>query len=753
MKAATFNLTDNALKILERRYYLKDEDGSPIEDAEGMFTRVARTISEVEYKYGASADEVQALEREFFDLMWNLDFLPNSPTLMNAGTGEGTMSACYVMDIPDSMKDIMRVASDQAMIEKFGGGIGFSLSQLRPKGHSITTTQGKACGPIHVLKVLSQVGTMITQGGKRDGAHMAIMEVYHPDIEEFIHCKNIEGQISNFNISIGADSTFMASVREDRYVRLAWPLDRTSYEFPVEGMDGRFIRAKELYSEIIKGAWLNGEPGMVWLDRINKDNTTPDLGTINATNPCGEQPLLSGESCNLGSINVGKFVINDSFDEARFAKVVSTCVHFLDNVVDANQHPTEYTTSMNQATRKIGLGIMGFADLLVRTNTPYDSDEAIKLADRIGFLLQQHADQTSRVIGSQKGSFPAFVNSPLNKANGGKWEAMRNAWRLSLAPTGTISMIANCSSGIEPLFALAYKKHNMSAALENIELFYINDDLQDRLNMSEGEITEYLNEGHSIDGLMDKNLQEVFITSDEINYSNHIKMQATFQKYVDSGISKTINLPTEATESDIALAYDQAWESDCKGITVYRRGSREREVLVSTVNPAASSVATVSTVTPRSPKLVGSTEAMPTAHGKMYVTVNYDKDQVYEVLVLTGKTGKCNAADTEAMGRLISTALQYGVPVEVITNQLLGITCCPVWNNGKMVLSLADGIGQVLAGSSGVSIHANGHGDATTLENFKEIVVGGPRCPECGSMLSMSEGCASCVECEYSRCG
>ena len=748
VKAATFNLTDNALKILERRYYLKDAEGSPIEDAEGMFTRVARTISEVEYKYGASDDDVRTLEREFFDLMWNLDFIPNSPTLMNAGTGEGTMSACYVMDIPDSMEDIMRVAHDQAMIEKFGGGIGFSLSALRPKGQVIATTHGKACGPINVLRVLSQVGTMITQGGKLDGAHMAIMEVYNPDIEEFIHCKNIEGQISNFNISIGADSTFMAAVREDRYIRLAWPLDRISYEFPVEGMDGRFIRAKELYSAIIKGAWLNGEPGMVWLDRINRDNSTPALGTINATNPCGEQPLLSGESCNLGSINVGKFVINDSFDETRFAKVVSTCVHFLDNVVDANQHPTEHTTSMNQATRKIGLGIMGFADLLVLTNTPYDSDEAIKLADCIGFLLQRHADQTSRVIGSQKGSFPAFVNSPLNKANGGKWETMRNAWRLSLAPTGTISMIANCSSGIEPLFALAYKKHNMSAALENIELFYINEDLKDRLNMSELEITEYLNEGHGIDGLMDKNLQEVFITSDEINYSNHIKMQATFQKYVDSGISKTINLPTEATESDISIAYDQAWEADCKGITVYRRGSREREVLVSTVAPSISpSEASVPTT------LVGKTTAMPTGHGKMRVTVNYNKDQVHEVLVLTGKTAKCNAADTEAMGRLISTALQYGVPIEVITNQLLGITCCPVWNNGKMVLSLADGIGQVLAESSGVSIHANGHGDATTLENFKEIVVGGPRCPECGSVLSMAEGCASCVECEYSRCG
>ena len=237
VKAATFNLTDNALKILERRYYLKDAEGSPIEDAEGMFTRVARTISEVEYKYGASDDDVRTLEREFFDLMWNLDFIPNSPTLMNAGTGEGTMSACYVMDIPDSMEDIMRVAHDQAMIEKFGGGIGFSLSALRPKGQVIATTHGKACGPINVLRVLSQVGTMITQGGKRDGAHMAIMEVYHPDIEEFIHCKNIEGQISNFNISIGADSTFMAAVREDRYIRLAWPLDRISYEFPVEGMD------------------------------------------------------------------------------------------------------------------------------------------------------------------------------------------------------------------------------------------------------------------------------------------------------------------------------------------------------------------------------------------------------------------------------------------------------------------------------------------------------------------------------------
>jgi ribonucleoside-diphosphate reductase alpha chain len=653
----------------------------------------------------------------------------------------------------------MRVAHDQAMIEKFGGGIGFSLSALRPKGHGISTTHGKACGPVHVLRVLSQVGTMITQGGKRDGAHMAIMEVYHPDIEEFIHCKNTEGQITNFNISVGADSNFMQAVRQDQYIHLTWPLDRNYYDAPIDNMDGRFIKATDLYNAIIKGAWTNGEPGMVWLDRINQDNSTPALGQINATNPCGEQPLLSGESCNLGSINVGKFIeyvdTTDAadvfFDEERFAKVVTTCVRFLDNVVDANQHPTEYTTAMNQSTRKIGLGIMGFADLLVRLNIPYDSDKAVKLADKIGSVLKEHADQTSAEIGKQKGSFPAFDKSPLNKINDGAWETMRNAWRLSIAPTGTISMIANCSSGIEPLFALAYKKHNMSAALENMELFYINDDLKQRLDMSHNAIAEYLDDGHSIDGLMDPKLRKVFTVSDEIHYDNHIIMQATFQKYVDSGISKTINLPSEATESDIAVAYDQAWDLNCKGITVYRRGSREREVLVSTAN--MSETTTIEAPGSRPSILVGSTTVISTGHGKMYVTVNYDKDQMYEVFATIGKTGKCQAADTEAMCRLISTAIQYGIPVEVITKQLLGITCCSVWNNGKMVLSLADGIGQVLSGSGGVSIHANGHGDATTLENFSEIVVGGSRCPECDGALSMLEGCSSCMECGYSKCG
>ena len=753
MEAVANSFTDNALKILEMRYLLKDEEGNPVESVHEMYYRVARTMAEVEGQYGATEEEINEWYQKFFELMWSLDFMPNSPTIMNAGTGQGTLSACYVMDIPDSMKEIMRVAGDQAMIEKFGGGIGFSLSGLRPKGQSISTTQGRACGPINVLKVLSQVGTMITQGGKRDGAHMAIMEIYHPDIEECIHCKNVEGEISNFNISIGADSTFMEAVQQDKWIHLAWPLDRSSYDSPSD--DGNYIKARELYDEIIKGAWTNGEPGMVWLDRINQDNSTPEFGPINATNPCGEQPLLSGESCNLGSINVSNFVKGNEFDIDRFREVVPICIRFLDNVVDANRHPTEFTQNMNMMTRKVGLGIMGFANLLVKLNIPYNSDEAIGLADTIGYNLKDVADRTSCDLGEEKGNFPAFSGSTLSQDNGGEWTHMRNAWRLSIAPTGTISMISNCSSGIEPLFALSYKKHNMSAALEDLELFYVDEDLQDKLSMTEVEISQKLSEGVSLDSLMDDDLREVFVTSDAIPHDWHVRMQATFQKYVDSGISKTINLPNEATQGDIGNAYKQAWELGCKGITVYRNGSREKEVLVSTDNSSTTVISdsTEWETSVRPHTLVGSTTKVNTGHGNMYVTMNYSNDQMYEVFATVGKSGACESATTEAVCRLISTALQYGVPLEVLTKQLTGITCCPIWDNGRKINSLADGIGSVLKSSRGLSIHANGHGDATTIDNFTEIIVSSSKCPECGGILSQSEGCASCRECGYSKCG
>lgn len=733
-------LTDNALTILEKRYFLKDNNGNIIEDAYELFNRVAITLANVEAQYGAVEEDVEGWRQKFFDIMWNLDFLPNSPTLMNAGTGQGTLSGCYVLNIVDSMVGIMSAATDQAMVEKFGGGIGFSLSDIRPKGLPISTTQGKSCGPIEVLKVLSQVGTMITQGGRRDGAHMAILDCFHPDIEEFIHCKNIEGDIHNFNISVGADSNFMNAVQEDKYIHLTWPIDRNIYDIAGTG-DGRHIKARDLFQQIISGAWKNGEPGMIWLDYINQDNTTPNIGEIKATNPCGEQPLLSGESCNLGSINVGNFIKNGEFDIARFRDVIRITVRFLDNVVDTNNHPTELTCHMNKTTRKIGLGIMGFADLLVRLGIPYDSDDALNVAELIAKELKSVADMTSASIGAEKGSFPAFEDSTLNINNGGAWHTMRNAWRLSIAPSGTISMIAGCSSGIEPLFSLAYKKHNMSATLEGLELFYINEDLQERIGMSKEVLTNKLSDGIQIEALMDSATKKVFVTSDEIPFSCHINMQALFQKYIDSGISKTVNCAQSSTQKDIWMAYVQAWSSGCKGITVYRKGSREKEVLVST-NGHIKDSTILDSLQMRPNVLNGSTVSIPTGHGKMYVTINGEDNKLFEVFATIGKAGACDAAFIEGIGRMISTALQYGVPFDVIAHQLRGITCCPVWNNGHQVLSPVDGIASAFVGSR------NGHTTDILPPKDNTVLV----CPECGQIVQIAEGCMTCLECGFSKC-
>jgi len=770
-------LSDNSIKVLERRYLIRDEQDHVTETPEEMFRRVAIAIASQEQEYGATDKAVSKLIDKFFDLMWSLDFVPNSPTLMNAGTGQGTLSACYVLDIDDSMSSIMKSAHDQAMIEKFGGGIGFSLSGLRPKGRAIATTQGKACGPIAVLKTLSQVGTMITQGGKRDGAHMAIMSVYHPDIEEFISCKTKEGDIHNFNISVGADSNFMKAVKNDEFINLTWPLDCNRYQEGQldENGEGKFIRAKGLFTKLIEGAWKNGEPGMVWLDRINEDNSTPHLGSINATNPCGEQPLLSGESCNLGSINLGNFLLDDGdakkFDFERLADVIGTCVHFLDNVVDANIHPTDNTIYMNQQTRKIGLGVMGWADVLVKLRIPYSSKAALAFADEIGAMFKHIADEKSAFLGKIKGSFPAFHQSPLNKKNGGKWDTMRNAWRLSIAPTGTISMIASASSGIEPLFALSYKKHNMSSQLEGVELFYVNDDLRDELASKEitSDLDMFLYTGGKLDDLveqLDGDTKKVFATSDVIEAKDHVKMQAVWQKYVDSGISKTINLPFEATDTDIWESYMRAWELGCKGITVYRQGSREKEVLVSTT---AGSVSTepdtpvgqqsASPRKERSRSLHGVTTKIKTGMGNLYVTVNKEDDgSIYEVFATTGKAGGNETANTEAICRLISIAMQYGIPVASVVNQLAGIQSTPIWDHGIQVLSTPDGISKVLKEVDGTA--EKPHHDARVsldkaMEQFSAAVDVRhvPTCPDCSSSLYISEGCSSCVSCGYSKCG
>ena len=749
-------LTDNAIKVLEKRYLMKGPDNEPVEAPQELFQRVAHTLAANEGQYGATEAEIDEWSKKFFDLMWNLDFMPNSPTLMNAGTGDGTLSACYVLDIDDSMSSIMMTAHDQAMIEKFGGGIGFSLSALRPKNTPISTTQGKACGPISVLRTLSQVGTMITQGGRRDGAHMAIMSVYHPDIEEFITCKTIEGDIHNFNISVGADSNFMEAVKDDEYINLTWPMDQDTYTKDQLRKVQKVLRARDLFNKIIEGAWRNGEPGMVWLDRINQDNTTPKLGVINATNPCGEQPLLSGESCNLGSINLGNYVqpsdgTSFSFDMDRFVDTVKTCVRLLDNVIDANTHPTEKTKGMNFQTRKIGLGVMGWADCLVRMGISYDSEEALELASLIGSQLQETADAYSYHLGLEKGDFPAFPESTLNKKNGGNWKHMRNAWRLSIAPTGTISMIASCSSGIEPLFALSYKKHNLSSQLEGVSLFYVNEDFKQHI--PEIDIDVFLKDGGDLYTLVDDDIQNLFVTTSRIAPNAHVEMQAVWQQFVDSGISKTINLSNSASQKDIYDAYMQAWSLDCKGITVYRQGSREKEVLVSTADIKTDKTETSLSRASRSRTLSGTTTKIQTGMGNLYVTINRDEnDNLYEVFATIGKAGGTEVANTEAICRLASLVMQHGISSEEIASQLIGIQSEPIWDNGVLIKSMPDAIGKTLAEIEGISPGKNPNEVAE--EKFGRVFSSAESCSECQSTdVATEEGCLKCYSCGYSKCG
>ena len=570
-------LLEQSEVILGHRYYLKDEKHTPIEDAQGLFNRVATAIAEVDHDYyGHLPVEVELLAKDFYDIMAQLEFLPNSPTLMNAGTAQGTLSACFVLPLEDSMEAIMTAATNSALVQKFGGGTGFSLSKIRPKGASIDTTHGKACGPIEVLKTLSRVSSMITQGGKRDGANMAVMAVNHPDIEEFITCKRTEGDIHNFNISVAVDSTFMKAVVADD----SYPLVDPSTEQIVSLMS-----ARRIFSLIIEGAWRNGEPGMVFLDRINNDNkVTKQFGDMIATNPCGEQPLLGNESCNLGSINLAKFYVAcisddwmDHLNWGRLAKVVQFATHFLDNVIDANKYAVLDIEGMTKATRKIGLGVMGFADLLVQLKVPYNSEQAQEIGRFLMEFIRTQADVCSLNLGGKRGPFPAWEKSAY-KAH----ENYRNACRVTVAPTGTISMIAGCASGIEPLFALAWKKQNI---LEGKTLYYTNPYFE-QVAREEGfyseELMEALSGGKSLRSFEEvpQWVKDVYITAPEISAEDHVNMQASFQEHVDAGISKTINFAYEATPEDIEEAYMKAWETGCKGITVYRNGSREKEVLV-----------------------------------------------------------------------------------------------------------------------------------------------------------------------------
>ena len=575
----TAKVSEQAEVILNHRYYLKNSKNEVVEDATAMFQRVAKAIADIEGSYYTLSVEKDLVAIDFYTIMKNLEFVPNSPTLMNAGTKQGTLSACFVLPLEDSMQEIMKASTDSALVQKFGGGTGFALSKLRPRGDDIKSTHGIACGPIEVLKTLSRVSSMITQGGKRDGANMAVMSVYHPDILDFISCKSTEGDIHNFNISVGVDSHFMECV-----------VNELNYNVinPKTNQIADTLNAREVFNKIIEGAWRNGEPGMIFLDEVNKDNhVIEQYGEMIATNPCGEQPLLPNESCNLGSINLAKFFVDvnaywkNQINWERLEKVTRLSTRFLDNVIDANYYATPEIEEMTKSTRKIGLGVMGFADLLIQLRVPYNSELARSIGKTLMASIREWSDSESINLAETRGTFPAFNDSTYDKEN----ERFRNHCRLTVAPTGTISMIADTASGIEPTFALVWKKQNI---LDGQSVNYVNKYFEQdakEYNFYSEDLMDYLASGGSLEDAPDTYnipdwVKDVYATAPEISPEAHVLMQAAFQKYVDSGISKTINFSNSASIKDVEDAYMLAWKSNCKGITVYRAGSREKEVLV-----------------------------------------------------------------------------------------------------------------------------------------------------------------------------
>ncbi len=748
-------LSRTAEVVLRKRYLLKDENGNITETPEQMCWRVARAIAKAEEAYGNDSEE---WAEKFFRIMWNQEFLPNSPTLMNAGTELNQLSACFVIPVEDSIDGIFKALWDMAKVQKSGGGTGFSFSRLRPKGDIVRSTMGVASGPVSFMKIFDAATEQIKQGGRRRGANMGVLSVHHPDIEEFIKAKWEEGVLRNFNISVAVTDAFMEALKRNGDYELINP--RT-------GEVVRKVSARKIFNLIVEGAWRNGEPGMVFIDRINEKNPTPHVGKIEATNPCGEQPLLPYESCNLGSINLAKFVKGDDFDWDRLREVVWIATRFLDDVIDVNSYPIPEIERMTKANRKIGLGVMGWADALFMLGIPYDSDEATKLAEKVMGFIQNESHKASQQLAEERGVFPNWKGSVWEK----RGIKIRNATTTTIAPTGTISIIAGCSSGIEPVFALAYKRTNI---LDGEEFFEINPVFEETLKRrglySEELIAKIAEEG-SIQGLEEipEDIRRVFKCALDIAPEWHVKMQAAFQKFTDNAVSKTINLPNHATKKDVERAFLLAYELGCKGITVYRDGSREEQVLRIKKTEEEKRKARLRPPSryieprPRPRVTKGVTIETKTGCGSLYVTINEDEHGIAEVFVQLGKSGGCAASQTEAIGRLLSVALRSWINPEVLIKQLKGIRCPSVgFDDGEIVTSCADAVAKVLEKHlkgeyKKIKFEVEGIKPLTEFAEKEEKegrtkVIGGV-CPECGNVLEYSEGCATCRFCGFTRCG
>ena len=771
----TPNLTENAITILETRYLVGDET------PEDMLRRVARAVAQAE----APEDRTQ-WEDTFYQAMATTRFLPNSPTLFNAGTGQGTLSACFVLPIEDTMESIMASATASAMIQKYGGGLGYAFSKLRPQGSKIATTQGKACGPVAVLKMLSSLSDMITQGGKRHGANMGILHVSHPEIMDFIHMKDGNQTAQNFNISVAVTDDFMKAVENDEQWQLVDPhTDEVTDTIP----------ARRIWNEIIQSAWDTGDPGLYFIDEANRHNPTPHLGYLDSTNPCGEVPLLANEACNLGSIDLGKFIVGAQgdpstgswrtganlvrgelvepqpyFDFQALEEVTRVAARFLDDVVTINTFPTQEVTDAVDLTRKTGLGVMGWHDALVQMGIEYESEEALALGERVMRTINEVARQVSVELAEARGSYPAWQPASPDEP------PIRNATRTCIAPTGTISAIAGASSGIEPFFALAFVKN----VLDGQHLREVNQHFM-RIAQERGFYSEELMDEVAKTGScqhleqVPEDVKRLFKTALEIDYKAHVQMQAVFQEHTDLAVSKTINMRNEARPQDVARAYWMAYENKCKGTTIYRDGSKPVQVLEVQRDASGEEHAmplpgqVLEKPRERPVSLQAVVERVRTGHGNTYITISLDdQEHPFEVFTTLGKAGSCDMANMEAVSRLASLALRSGIHRDLIVEQLQGITCHPVWDQGVQVRSAPDAVALALKKHAmptgtgapelqeaygtqlGMPIRDNGHGNGNGNGNGHSA---GQICPECGGPVAFQEGCVVCQACAWNQCG
>ncbi len=731
-------ISDNARTVLNKRYLRKGADGQPIEDFKTMFWRVASSVANEEKKYKKSSYKADELALIFYRMMTEYRFLPNSPTLMNAGTELGQLAACFVLPVGDSMEEIFDAIKFAALIHKSGGGTGFSFSRLRPTDSRVGSTGGIASGPISFLKIFNTATEQVKQGGTRRGANMGILRVDHPNIIDFIRAKERDGELNNFNLSVALTEKFMQAVEND---------EEYSLIAPHTGSEKGRLKAREVFSLLVQKAWESGDPGIIFLDRINRDNPNPDQGEIESTNPCGEQPLLPYEACNLGSINLDKFFAPESADGVDWEglkETVHQSVRFLDNVIDASKYPLDRITEMVRKNRKIGLGVMGWADLLFQLEIPYDSHKALSLAEKVMEFIQKESKSASKILASERGSFPAYDQSVYSKQNFGPY---RNATTTTIAPTGTLSIIAGCSSGVEPLFALSFVRQVMDGE----RLVEVNPHLEEALKRSQShsiKLMDEISQKGSIRNMdyLDENIRQVFVTAMDIAPEYHLKMQAAFQKFTDNAVSKTVNLPSSATKEDIWSIYWMAYELGCKGVTVYRDGCKSSQVLCTGEGqqPDVKEQESRKSVKERPDVVYGFTQKVRTGLGELYLTVNEVEGKPFEVFATIGRSGRSITAKAEAIGRLVSLALRSGVDVRDVVKQLKGIGGeHPVFQKKGLLLSIPDAVGWVLENR-----YLQGKKTGSDYVGLNR-----PACPDCGQELVFQEGCFVCGACGYTKCG